>query len=390
MRTPTDRRLVPLDADTGAVTLAALAAALDGTGPAVAPTPPGPEGDRLLGVLQVDVPLERDGIAAVLPTSGSTGEPKAALLPAKALLHSAHATLDRLGGPGGWVLALPVHRVAGLQVLVRCLLGGTVPVPVGHSFTPATFCEATGRLRAERRYTALVPTQLVRLLDAGPQVVAALASYDAVLLGGGASAPALLGRARSAGVRVVRTYGMTETCGGCVYDGIPLDGVRVFVEQPGHASTAGRVRIGGPVLFAGYRLRPDLTSAALVDGWHRTDDLGRLDSAGHLAVVGRVDDVVVSGGVNVPLPAVEQAVADYPGIAEAAAAGVPDQEWGTRVIAYVVMRPGADPPRLADVRDHVARTCPRAWAPREVVVVDTLPVLSSGKLDRAALTARTS
>jgi o-succinylbenzoate---CoA ligase len=409
VRPPTRRRLVPVDArsDVGTglapATLTALAAALEGTGPAVAPVPPGPEGDRIRAVLQVDLPLEHDGIAAVLPTSGSTGEPKAVLLPAAALRHSATATAGRLGGPGQWLLALPVHRVAGLQVLVRSLLAATTPVQVDGPFTPSAFCAATARLDTQRRYTALVPTQLVRLLDAGPEVVAALASYDCVLVGGGASGPDLLERATASGVRVVTTYGMTETCGGCVYAGVALDGVRVAVERAdgdaddvhggrgvdAGSGPVGRVRIAGPVLFAGYRLRPDLTAAALVDGWHRTGDLGRFDATGRLQVVGRVDDVVVSGGVNVALPAVERALVSLAGVAEGAAVGVPDPEWGMRVVAYVVLRPGATPPTLGDVRDHVAETCPRTWAPRELVVVEALPTLPSGKLDRAALAART-
>ena len=364
--------------------LAALRAALDGDGPTIAPVAAGPEGDQIRAVLQVDVPVERDDIAVVLPTSGSSGEPKGALLPASALLHSARATLDRLGGPGRWVLALPPTRVAGLQVLVRSLVAGTVPVAMGGRFTPEAFRAATDELAVEpaggRRYTALVPTQLVRLLDAGPSAVAALVSYDAVLVGGGASPAGLVERARAAGVEVVTTYGMTETCGGCVYSGRPLDGVSVDLEP-----ASGRVRIGGPVVFAGYRLRPDLTARALADGWHVTEDLGRWDATGALEILGRVDDMAVSGGVNVPLLAVEHAVASFPGIAEAAAVGVPDPEWGARVVAYVVLRPGASSPVLADVRAHVAAAHPRAYAPRELVVVDALPVLPSGKLDRLAL-----
>jgi o-succinylbenzoate---CoA ligase len=365
----------------------ALAAALEGRGPAVAPVSAGGDVEDIRSMLRPDEPLERDDIAVVLPTSGSTGEPKGVLLPASALLHSARVTLDRLGGPGVWTLALPVGRIAGLQVLVRSLVAGRRPVPLPGKFTPDAFLAATSALPsagAARRYTALVPTQLVRLLDAAPEVVDTLRSYDAVLVGGAASAPSLLQRADAAGVRVVTTYGMTETCGGCVYDGRPLDGVRVDLAAP--TDGRGRIRIGGPVVFAGYRLRRDLTAAGLAEGWHVTDDLGRWAEDRRLEVLGRLDDVVVSGGVNVPLLAVERAVAGVPGIAEVAAVGRPDPEWGTRVVAYVVLRPGATPPSLADVRAVVAAKHPRAYAPREVIVVDALPVLASGKLDRAALT----
>ncbi|HEY8455042.1 MAG TPA: o-succinylbenzoate--CoA ligase [Actinopolymorphaceae bacterium] len=389
------RRLRVVDATVDAL-LSALPAALAGDGPALAPVD---RSEASIGAsrehertFRTDQPLERDDVAVVLATSGSTGEPKAALLSASALLHSARATLERLGGPGGWTLALPVSRIAGLQVLVRSLLAGTHPVPVARPFTAEAFCAATARLLSRdesRRYTALVPTQLVRLLDAGPSAIDALRSYDAILVGGAAAPATLLDRARSAGIAVVTTYGMTETCGGCVYDGVPLDGVRIALDDR-DGSGQGRIRIGGPVVFAGYRLRPDLTAQALVDGWHVTDDVGRWTTDGRLEVLRRIDDVVISGGVNVPLPAVDQAVGSFPGVAEAAAVGVPDPEWGARIVAYVVLQPGAPVPALADVRAHVAAHHPVAYAPRELIVVDALPVLSSGKLDRAALVAAAS
>lgn len=392
--------------------LPALERALLGQGPPITPLGSGPDIDGIRAALAPQRPLEAEGIAAVLPTSGSTGEPKLALLGADALQASARATLERLGGPGGWLLALPVTRVAGLQVLVRSLLAGTSPeiLPTraegrsgtgrsgegragapakgaGHSGTGRSgFAEAfvagTRRLRgrgAARLYTALVPTQLTRLLQAGGAATEALTCYDGVLLGGGPTAPALRSAAVAAGARIVTTYGMTETCGGCVYDGRPLRDVQVRLDDD------GRVRIAGPVLFSGYRGRPELTAEALRDGWLRTQDLGRLDSSGRLELIGRVDDVVVSGGVNVPLPAVDAALCALPGVAEAAACGVPDPEWGTKVVAYLVPRPDARPPGLEEVREGVAASCPRAYAPKEVYVVDRLPLLPSGKLDRAAL-----
>ncbi|MDP9445228.1 MAG: AMP-binding protein, partial [Actinomycetota bacterium] len=231
----------------------------------------------------------------VVRTSGSTGEPKQVVLGPAAVLASAGATLARLGGPGQWLLALPVHHVAGLQVLVRSLLAGEDPVVLDEH---PDFLTATAALHGRRRYLSLVPTQLLRLLRDRDEV-AALRSFDAVLLGGTAADPVLLARAREAGLPVVPTYGSSETCGGCVYDGRPLDGVAVKVDA------GGRVHVAGPVLFDGYRDRPDLTAEVLVDGWLRSPDLGRLDDDGRLHVLGRVDDVVVSGGVNVALPAVQ-------------------------------------------------------------------------------------
>ena len=351
--------------------LPALAAALDG-GPAVVPE----VAAEVLAALRPDEPLEHPDVALVVPTSGSTGEPKGVLLPAAALRASALATAERLGGHAQWLLALPPTHVAGLQVLVRSLLAGTTPVvlPAG-PFEAGAFAAATAALTGPRRCVSLVPTQLRRLLEGAG--LDALRAYDAVLLGGAASPAPLLERAREAGVRVVTTYGMSETSGGCVYDGVPLDGVRVSVD-------GGRVRLGGPVVARGYRLRPDLTAAAFDGDVFTTSDLGRLDGP-VLTVLGRADDVVVSGGVNVAPLAVEAALERHPGVVEAAVTGVPDEEWGSRVVALVVLRA---PLTLAQAREHVALTLPRAWAPRELREVETLPLLASGKLDRAALRLR--
>ena len=373
------RPLATLPADP-TMLLPALAAALDGTGPAVLPLPAGPAAvrDALVAAVRPDLPVDEE-IALVVPTSGSTGEPKGVMLSAAALRHSTAATLERLGGPGRWLLALPVSHVAGLQVLVRSLLAGTSP-EVADGPSPEAFAAGTDRLgSAGRRYTSLVPTQLGRLLASGGPTLAALRSYDAVLLGGAAPPAGLVDRARAAGVRVVVTYGMSETAGGCVYDGVPLGQVQVAVEAD------GLVRIGGPVLFAGYRLRPDLTAQALVDGWLLTRDLGRLTEDGRLEVLGRVDDVLVSGGVNVPAGAVEALLRTHPGVRDCAVVGRSDPEWGQRVVAAVVPADRDRPPTLADLRAYVRERGPVAYAPRAVLVLDALPLLPSGKVDRAAL-----
>ncbi|HEU4676133.1 MAG TPA: o-succinylbenzoate--CoA ligase [Motilibacteraceae bacterium] len=376
---------VPAGDDVVHSLLPRLAAALDGSGPAVLPLPPDPaQRERVVAALRPDdpaAPLERDDVALVVPTTGSTGEPKGALLTAAALTASGQATHDRLGGPGRWLLAMPATHIAGLQVLLRSLLAGTTPtvLDLADGFTAEGFVSATEHLRSygssERSYTALVPTQLSRVLasDAGAR---ALASYDAVLLGGAAAPAPLLEQARSAGVRVLTTYGMSETCGGCVYDGQPLDGVEVEIGDD------GRIRLGGPTVFAGYRLRPDLTATALVDGRHVTNDLGRLRADGTLEVLGRADDVVVTGGEKVALPLVEAALLTHPGVREAAATAVPDPEWGQKVVAVVVADPA---PTLQDLRATVAARAGRVAAPRALVVVDALPLTANGKVDRRAL-----
>lgn len=316
----------------------------------------------------------------VVRTSGSTGEPKDVRLSRGAVLASARATHARLGGPGRWLLGLPVTGVAGLQVLVRSLLAGADPVLLDeHADLEAAVASLVDGRGPERAYTSLVPTQLHRL-DAEDRLDV-LAGLDAVLLGGAATDPALLDRARRAGVRVVRTYGMSETSGGCVYDGVPLDGVRVrVVDADEHG--VGRVQVAGPVLFDGYGDDPR------VGEWFDTADLGRLDAHGVLGVVGRADDVVVSGGVNVPLPAVERALRALPEVHDAAVAGVPDAEWGSRVVAVVVPADATclDGVRVDPLRDALEDAgLDRRWAPRDVVLVDAVPLLPGGKVDRLAV-----
>ncbi|WP_016697903.1 AMP-binding protein, partial [Actinoalloteichus spitiensis] len=281
------------------------------------PTGPAPEVARLTEALLPSEPAE-DDTALVVPTSGSTGLPKGVRLTASALRSSAEATHARLGGGGTWLLALPATHIAGVQVLVRSLLSSSEPVVLAGraGFRPVEFAEAAGRAlaRAGRHYTALVPTQLSRVLSEGGEAADALARFDAVLLGGAACPPALLARARAAGVRVVTTYGMSETAGGCVYDGRPLDGVRFrLADEPGASPSdivttggAGVVELAGPVLAAGYRLAPGPTATAFRDGWFRTGDLGRRTEEGALEIIGRHDDLINTGGLKIAPVLVER------------------------------------------------------------------------------------
>ncbi|MCG2800644.1 MAG: o-succinylbenzoate--CoA ligase [Cellulomonas sp.] len=356
--------------------LAALPAALDGTGPAVRVGGDG-DGDGH----RASVP---DEVALVVRTSGSTGAPRDVGLTAQALTASATATARRLGGPGRWLLALPTDHVAGAQVLIRSVLAGTNPVVMGSGpFRAGVFVDATRQLDGPApRYTSLVPTQLVRLLE-DPAATAALRGFDAVLVGGAALAPALQRRALDAGVPAVTTYGATETCGGAVYDGRPLPGVRVAVGPD------ERVRIAGPVLAHGYLDRPDLDAGTFVEAdgerWFVTSDLGRLDPDGRLHVLGRADDVLVTGGVNVAPAAVEAVVATLPGVQEVCVVGLGDEQWGQAVTAVVVPRAGR-PPDLADLRSATTAALGTAAAPRHLVLVDALPLRGPGKPDRQATT----
>ncbi|MGH3865557.1 MAG: o-succinylbenzoate--CoA ligase [Pseudonocardiaceae bacterium] len=347
----------------------ALHAMLAG-GEAVAPLVPG----------QAIPPRDPGPGQVVLGTSGSTGQPKWVQLGAAALGASAAATQARLGGPGQWLLALPAQHVAGLQVLVRAALAGSRPavLDLRGGFDPAAFGTAAQRLTSEagRCYTALVPTQLARLLSTDPEP---LAGFDAVLLGGAAAPEELLRRARAAGVHVVSTYGMTETAGGCVYDGWPLDGVGIRVDPD------GRIEVRGPLLTTGYLDAPEDTAAALRDGWFRTSDLGRLDGQGRLQVLGRADDVIITGGLNVAPAQVEAVLSGLPGVAAACVVGLPDPDWGERVTAVVIPADPGQPPDPDALRVAARRLLTGAQVPKEIILFDALPLRGVGKPDRGAL-----
>ena len=373
---------VPLGAGVLAV-LPRLRTALTGGRP-VAPHPVGTRPAVLPAHDPADLP---DDLAVVVGTSGSTGTPKLAMLGARALRASAAATHERLGGPGQWLLTVPAGHVAGVQVLVRSLEAGTEPVAtdLAVGFTAPAFAAATARLRPGRRhYTSVVPTQLVRLL-ADPVGTEALRRFDAVLVGGAATPRSLRLRAEEAGVPVVTTYGMSETSGGCVYDGRPLTGARVRVGDD------GRVELGGTTLAHGYLGRPDLTREAFAvdaDGtrWFRTDDAGRLDDDGRLHVEGRLDDVVTTGGLKVAPRLVEEAVLEHlPGVVEAVVVGTPDPEWGEAVSLLVVLASGASEPTAAEVRDRLRGHLADHALPRRVVAAPAVPQRGPGKPDRAAV-----
>ncbi|NEA36310.1 o-succinylbenzoate--CoA ligase [Streptomyces sp. SID13031] len=358
-------RLVPGTPD---AVLAALTALLDGTGTAFAPLPGDPAAAaRVQQAVAPEEPLEPD-VGVVLATSGSSGEPKGVLLSTSALIASATATHDRLGGPGQWLLPMQPYFVGGLQVLTRSVLAGYAPVIAGDH---PTFAEGVLALTAERQYTAMVPTQLARYLET-PQDQDMLRRFNAIIIGGAAMPADLKARAIAVGVTAIPSYGMTETGSGCVYAGEPLPGTSLRLDD-------NRILIKGPTLFSGYRLQPEVTAAVLRDGWFRTQDRGEIVD-GRLRVVGRVDDVVISGGVNVTLTAVQARLVEHPEVKDAVVLGVPDAEWGSRVVAFVVGEVGRD-----ELRDFVSEVLPRTWAPRQVVGLSELPMLASGKVDRQRL-----
>jgi O-succinylbenzoic acid--CoA ligase len=330
--------------------------------------------------LRAGEPID-DDVAVVVSTSGTTGVPKGAMLTASALTASAEATHRRLGGPGRWLLALPAYHVAGLQVLVRSLIADTTPVAVDARGDGDELASAVASLGSGRRYASLVATQLDKALR-DPVATGALAYLDAVLIGGGPMPAGLAERASAAGISVVRTYGMSETAGGCVYDGVPLDGVLVRIDD-------GRVVLGGATLAKGYR-NPAEPDPFAEPGWFRTDDIGAVDDSGLLRVLGRVDDAISTGGLTVLPQLVEATLATHPAVADAAVFGVADERLGQRVVAAVVVAPGRAAPTLAELRAHVASTLSPTAAPREIHLVAELPRRGIGKVDRRELAARFS
>ncbi|MEV0331465.1 o-succinylbenzoate--CoA ligase [Nocardia sp. NPDC050717] len=354
-----------------------LRQALDGNGPAWLPIPTTDrrEARRLSDALKPGDPID-DDVALVVTTSGTTGIPKGALLGAEALRASGNATHDRLGGPGSWLLALPTHHIAGIQVLLRSILAGTEPtvLDVSGGFLPEALAGAVAAMRGPRRYTALVPTQLIKSLDS-PIAAKALAELDGVLVGGAATPQPVLERARDAGITVVRTYGMSETCGGCVYEGVPLDGTQVRIED-------GRVLLGGAMIARGYRNLPDHPAFA-EPGWFRTEDAGTYDN-GVLSITGRLDEAIMTGGLLVIPQVVEAVLATHPGISECVVLGLPDERLGQRVAVAIVPVPGAEP-TLEEIRAHVVAELDSIAAPRELAVLSEIPLRGPGKPDRVAL-----
>ncbi|MEO7125630.1 MAG: o-succinylbenzoate--CoA ligase, partial [Nakamurella sp.] len=321
-----------------------------------------------------------DPTALVLATSGSTGNPKGVLLSAGQLAASASATEARLGGPGQWLLTLPAEHIAGMQVLLRAARAGTEPLVLDREkpFAAAGFATIAHRLPGPRRYVSLVPTQLARVLADAHATAVAADVFDAILVGGAATPPSLLEKARAAGLSIVTTYGMTETCGGCVYNEVPLGGVTASIND------AGAIVLTGSMVARGYRGRPH-DPAFASSGSFVTSDAGITsvdsDSVTRLIITGRVDDVIVSGGVNVAPAAVESAIRALPGIASTMVIGVPDSQWGRAVTALIVPEPAGRRWTIAELRAALTGL-PATHRPHRLEMVDSIPQLPSGKPDR--------
>ena len=387
---PLVRVPVPPGSEGPARLLPHLAAALDGSGPAIAPVPTVSatvSNDYVMSLLAAvqcddDVPLESDDVALVAATSGSTGAPRGVLLTAGQLT----ALTSAVQGDAApqWIVAVPVTSMGGLNVLVRAIAAGREPITVpsvggAGPFTSTAFAatiEAARKHAADIR-TSIVPAQLARLLadDLG---IDSLRECSTVLVGGAAARESLLAGARELGIAVTATYGATETSGGCVYDGTALPGVTVHADP-----RSGVLTLGGPMVAAGYRGDPRATAEYFTPAGFRTSDIGEVRPDGTVRVLGRADDIIIVGGVNVSPTAVENVVADLPDVRVAAAVGGFDSRGQPQVHVFVVARELA--PHLEDrVRDEVAQHLGAAARPR-VHRVAQLPHLPNGKVDRRSL-----
>jgi o-succinylbenzoate---CoA ligase len=324
-----------------------------------------------------------NGVGLIVETSGSSGKPKRVTLSREAILASANAAQIRLGGPGQWLLALPINFVAGANVLIRSLVADTQPVLMNTTvpFTAEAFARSASLMTGTRRYTSLVPTQLARLAAAiddpfsasgkNDFLLAQLRKFDAILVGGQAPQDEVVTALKDLGVNIVITYGMTETCGGCVYDGVALDGVQIDL-------VGSRIEISGKVLASEIA---DDSGVQTIGEKFITNDLGEFDEVGRLHVLGRIDRVIVSGGLKISLDRVEELARVVPGVAELAAAAIADKEWGQRVgIVYLGSPEVADEIALA-----LANDLGPAGKPIRVVRTDGVPKLPSGKHDLQAI-----
>jgi o-succinylbenzoate---CoA ligase len=311
-----------------------------------------------------------EGTGLVMATSGTSGIPKVVELSRGAVEAAVDGSAEALGigASEPWLCCLSPAHVGGMLVLLRGVLTGA-PVEVHPRFDP----EAIGRARAD--HVSLVPTMLYRLLEAG----ADLARFRTILVGSAVLTDSAAEAARARGANVVTTYGLTETCGGVVYDGSPVGatGARLGPE--------GELQLAGPTVMQGYLGDPAATAAAFtLDGWVRTGDAGSIDD-GVVTVHGRLDERIRTGAETVWPQEVEAALRDHPGIAEVAVAGRADPEWGEHVVAFVVPALVDEAPTLEELRDHAAEQIARFKVPRELVLLPELPRTASGKIRRAEL-----
>ncbi|WP_216395817.1 AMP-binding protein [Arcanobacterium phocae] len=318
------------------------------------------------------------GTGLLMRTSGSTsGTGTIVPLSWHSLRTSAHATHQALYGPGRWLADLPLHHIAGFQTIVRSVLAGVAPL---HQSLTEVLPSADA---SQPTYCSVVPTQLRRIL--ADSRLTTLARSVVLLVGGAATPSSLLAQTHDAGLTVHTSYGMTETCGGCVYDGRPIGDAVIELSDSGQISITGAMVTGAGLLTASAQSCP-LTAT------YHTRDHGRFNADGTLSVLGRIDDAITTGGLTIIPHLVEEKLEQLTGM-RAIVVGVPDQTWGESAVA--ILEPGVSPlsgGAEKQIRDHIKHSLGTGWQPRWLVPLATLgydswPLKDSGKIDRRAITA---
>ncbi|GAB3944769.1 o-succinylbenzoate--CoA ligase [Corynebacterium tapiri] len=365
--------VVPVDLANPTALVPAVERAIAG-GSALLPVPAHDRArtEILRNAMRINDPID-DEISVIMSTSGSTGTPKGAQLTAANLISSADATHQHLGGPGQWLLALPAHHIAGLQVITRNLVAGVEPLALDLSagFDVDAFLTASRELKetGDRIYTSISPMQLTKALERVTGIEA-LRLYDAILVGGAAVHPKDLEACSKLGISVVTSYGSSETAGGCVYDGRALPGAQVRVQD-------GRIYLGGPMIAHGYRNHPDHEAFA-EEGWFATTDCGVLDND-LLTITGRLDSVIITGGLKLHPEVLERELTTIAGVDSACVVGVPHPRFGQAVCA--VYEGSAEVDEVFDALDHL----PRWQLPKDLRRLAEIPRIGPGKVDRTGV-----
>ncbi|MFM9151781.1 MAG: AMP-binding protein [Candidatus Planktophila sp.] len=309
-------------------------------------------------------------ICLIVETTGSSGTKKSVALTSAALLASTRAALDFLQARPGqtWALLLPIHHIAGINVLIRSLELGTTPVDLRNAAEyPAT------------DFSAVVPTQIYRALNGDQKLLSHLKAAKFVLVGGARIQEDLLVQALDAGISIIRTYGMSETSGGCIYEGTPLNGVKVKISEE------GLIQISGSILASAYLNHKNLWSQQFDGTWFTTSDLGRIDDDGTVEVLGRADDVYVTGGEKVSLVEVVETLEKTFPLQQWSAVAVADAQWGQRLVIAVV---GADHPTLDQIGVHISKVIGEFAKPKQLLTYAQMPTIGIGKIDTLSIVKR--
>ena len=339
------RDLIPIQAEWSIPQLQEnLAAALEGSGPA-------------LSTSEVSAKKIDKSIAMVVSTSGSTGEAKSVAISSAALIASINACHKYLGATPGdsWSLLLPTNHIAGLNVIIRATALGTRVVD-----------NRNVENYIDTDFISIVPTQLHKALTTDAKLLEHLTAAEAVLVGGGPISEKIKKDAASKHIKIVTTYGMTEMCGGCIYNQKPMDGVEVRI------STSGLIQLSGSMMASGYLSASGQVSQIDKNGWFESNDLGEV-SNGLLKVLGRADDVIISGGEKISLALVEEMIAKIYPAQELITFAMQDEVWGQQLCVG----------STSEIQvGKLRQTLGPIFTPKKIYLFDQIPKTAIGKLDR--------